>query len=76
MLLSDCQLDAHIDTVIHSNPYLAGRRFQVKREADGVTLEGQVASYFQKQMAQEIILRIDGVTRIDNRLRVAAPTVA
>lgn len=70
MLTSDCPLDTHIDTVLHSNPYLAGRRFQVRREADGVTLEGRVGSYFQKQMAQEIILRIDGVSRIDNRLQV------
>jgi len=70
MLLTDCQLDQQIDIVIHTSPYLAGRRFQVKREADGVTLEGRVGTYFQKQMAQEIILRIDGVSRIDNRLQV------
>ena len=63
-------IDEQIDRVIHSSPYLAGRRFQFKTEADGVTLEGQVGSYFQKQMAQEIILRIDGVSRIDNRLQV------
>lgn len=67
---ADQQLDEHIETVIHSNPYLGGRRFQVRTDADGVTLEGRVGSYFQKQMAQEIILRIDGVSRIDNRLQV------
>ena len=70
MLTTDCPLDEHIDTALHSSPYLGGRRFQVQREADGVTLEGRVGSYFQKQMAQEIILRIDGVSRIDNRLQV------
>lgn len=70
MMTTDCALDQSIDTAIHSNPYLAGRRFRVRREADGVTLEGRVGSYFQKQMAQEIVLRIDGVSRIDNRLEV------
>jgi osmotically-inducible protein OsmY len=70
MLTSDRALDRRIDAVIHTSPYLAGRRFQVSTEADGVTLEGRVGSYFQKQMAQEIILRIDGVTRIDNRIQV------
>ena len=70
MLTADRPLNERIDTVIHSNPYLGGRRFQVSTEADGVTLEGRVGSYFQKQMAQEIILRIDGVSRIDNRLQV------
>jgi len=70
MLSSDQSLDKRIDIVIHCNPHLAGRRFQFSTEADGVTLEGQVSSYFQKQVAQEIILRIDGVSRIDNRLQV------
>ncbi|MAD80129.1 MAG: BON domain-containing protein [Pirellulaceae bacterium] len=70
MLSTDRPLDERIDTVIHSSPYLAGRRFRFKTEADGVTLEGRVGSYFQKQMAQEIVLRIDGVSRIDNRLQV------
>jgi osmotically-inducible protein OsmY len=70
MLISDRARDERIDAVIHSSPHLAGRRFRVSTEADGVTLEGRVGSYFQKQMAQEIILRIDGVSRIDNRIEV------
>ena len=70
MIYNERPLDERIDTAIHTNPYLAGRRFQFKTEADGVTLEGEVATYFQKQMAQEILLRIDGVSRIDNRLKV------
>ena len=70
MIYTDQQLNERIDRAIHSNPYLAGRRFQLKTNEDGVTIEGQVDPYFQKQMAQEILLRIDGVSRIDNRLRV------
>ncbi len=67
---ADQPLNDHVDAVIHTSPHLAGRRFRVRTVADGVTLEGRVGSYFQKQMAQEIILRIDGVSRIDNRLEV------
>ncbi len=67
---SETALDDRIDTVIHTSPHLGGRRFRVSTDADSVTLEGRVGSYFQKQMAQEIILRIDGVERIDNRIQV------
>ena len=45
---------------------------QVRVEAaDGrVVLKGSVSSFFQKQMAQEAIRRVDGVERIDNLLEV------
>ena len=35
-----------------------------------MVLKGTVNSYFQKQMAQEAIRRIDGVELIDNQLEV------
>jgi osmotically-inducible protein OsmY len=39
--------------------------------ADGrVVLKGKVKSFFQKQMAQEAIRRLDGVQKIDNLLEV------
>jgi osmotically-inducible protein OsmY len=39
--------------------------------ADGqVVLKGNVGSFFQKQMAQEAIRRVDGVERINNMLEV------
>ena len=45
---------------------------QVRVEAaDGrVVLKGNVGSFFQKQMAQEAIRRVDGVQLIDNLLEV------
>jgi osmotically-inducible protein OsmY len=39
--------------------------------ADGhVVLKGSVRSFFEKQMAQEAIRRVDGVQMIDNLLEV------
>ncbi len=35
-----------------------------------MVLKGTVNSYFQKQMAQEAIRRVDGVELIDNQLEV------
>jgi osmotically-inducible protein OsmY len=41
-------------------------------DADGptVTLRGSVASYYEKQMAQEFARRVAGVIRVVNSLRV------
>lgn len=45
-----------------------GVRFET--EEGRVVLHGSVRTFFQKQMAQEVIRRIDGVQRIDNLLQV------
>jgi len=37
-----------------------------------IVLTGVVGSYYQKQMAQESLRRIEGVGRIDNQLAVVA----
>ena len=42
--------------------------------ADGVaTLSGVVPSYYQKQLAQSIILRLNVVDRIENKVQVRLP---
>ena len=38
-----------------------------------VTLRGRVPSFYLKQVAQEVILRLDGAEEVNNRLEVAAP---
>ncbi len=53
-----------------SSPHLYGRKLGYEAESGVVVLTGKVNSYFQKQMAQEAIRRIDGVELIDNRLEV------
>ena len=60
-----------IHEALTSNPHVPSRR-QVRVEAaDGhVVLKGSVRSFFEKQMAQEAIRRVDGVQMIDNLLEV------
>ena len=60
-----------IHEAITTNPHVPSRR-QVHIEAeDGrVVLKGSVGSFFEKQMAQEAVRRIDGVEAIDNLLEV------
>lgn len=59
-----------VDHVIQANPYLTGRNLRFETESGRVTLRGVVATYFQKQMAQEALRKIDGVTAIENELEV------
>jgi osmotically-inducible protein OsmY len=60
-----------IHEALTTNPHVPSRR-QVRVEtADGhVVLKGSVRSFFEKQMAQEAVRRIDGVEMIDNLLEV------
>jgi len=62
------------DRVLHeleNHPHLLRQRVRCEQQADGqVTLRGVVNSYYQKQMAQEAIRRIDGVFSIANELQV------
>ena len=59
-----------IHEALTSNPYVPSRLVHVEAADGRVVLKGSVRSFFQKQMAQEAIRRIDGVERIDNLLEV------
>lgn len=59
-----------IDQAIIGSPHLSGQRLLVETESDTVVVRGQVETYYQKQMAQEIVRRIEGVQKVDNRLEV------
>jgi len=66
MALSD-----RLSTALERNPYLSRRNLRFETEAGKVTLRGVVGSYYQKQMAQEVLRRVDGVSHIQNELEVA-----
>jgi osmotically-inducible protein OsmY len=64
-------LKDQIGTALRDNPYLFGRTLRVETHEGTVTLRGFVGTYYQKQMAQESVRRIDGVGEISNELEVA-----
>ena len=64
-------LDSRVSTALRRNPYVSGRTLRFETEQGRVILRGVVHSYFQKQMAQESLRRIDGVEEILNELEVA-----
>jgi len=55
---------------LSKNPYLSSRHVQIEAADGNVRLEGTVSSFYQKQMAQELARRVDGVERVENQLQV------
>ncbi len=65
------RLEDRVQEVIDHNPYLVQRNLRCEAKEGHVTLHGEVESYFQKQMAQESVRKIDGIVSINNCLEVA-----
>ncbi len=63
-------LDDRISLALRQAPHLSGRNVRSHARDGHVVLHGAVHSFFEKQMAQEVVRRIDGVQRIANELTV------
>ena len=59
-----------IHDALSISPYVPQQQVRVETADGRVVLKGNVRSFFQKQMAQEAIRRVDGVEMIDNLLEV------
>lgn len=66
----DIPLDRQVLSALEQNPHTARRNLSFETDRGRVTLRGEVSTYYQKQMAQEVVLRIDGVDEIANELQV------
>lgn len=64
------RLSDRLAEALTSNPHVHHSNLGLAAEKGVVVLTGKVNSYFQKQMAQEAIRRVDGVDHIDNQLEV------
>jgi osmotically-inducible protein OsmY len=73
--MASCTLAERVDSAITTSPYLARRHLRFETDGGHVILQGIVKTYFQKQMAQEVVRRVEGVERIDNHLEVLGPPV-
>lgn len=63
-------LTHRVDSAIRQNPHLTGHQVFCQHEQGIVVLHGRVKSFFQKQMAQETLKRLDGVEKVINELEV------
>ena len=62
-------LDEQVSTALRENPHL--RNLRIETSEGRVTLRGQVRSWYQKQMAQETLLRLEGIDLVENQLEVS-----
>ncbi|BBO34872.1 BON domain-containing protein [Lacipirellula parvula] len=64
------ELIDEVHGALRRSPYVSGHEMTVEASEGVVRLSGAVRSFFHKQMAQELIRRVDGVQRIENCLQV------
>lgn len=70
MIDSVTRLDDRVHSALQRSPHLANRNLRFETEEGRVILRGVVPSYYQKQMAQEILRAVEGVEEIENQLEV------
>lgn len=68
--MSGMPLEQQIQTALFRNPHLSGRTLRFETSDGHVVLRGAVASFYQKQMAQETLRKVAGVASIQNQLEV------
>jgi osmotically-inducible protein OsmY len=68
--MPDAALIDQVHAAIQRNPHVQGRNLRFEASQGRVVLHGVVASYYQKQMAQEMLRGLDGVQQIENQLQV------
>jgi osmotically-inducible protein OsmY len=68
---ADQALSERVTTALERSPYLSRRNLRFENSDGHVTIRGVVNTYYQKQMAQEVLRRIDGVSHVHNELEVA-----
>ncbi len=66
----DATLEERIGFAADDSPYLTHPSISIEAQSQRVTVRGVVSSYYEKQMAQETLLRVDGVESVDNHLEV------
>ena len=59
-----------VSTALRDNPHIQSRNLRFEAAEGKVTLRGKVASWYQKQMAQESLMRLDGISGVANELEV------
>ena len=70
MQTTERSLDHRVSHALEQSPYFSRRQLRFETNAGRVVLQGKVSTYFQKQMAQEALRRIEGIDTIENELEV------
>jgi osmotically-inducible protein OsmY len=69
--MMEMELSHRVSTALECNPYLSRHNLRFENNQGRVILRGVVGSYYQKQMAQEALRHVEGVSEISNQLEVS-----
>jgi osmotically-inducible protein OsmY len=58
---------------LRTNPYRAIRAVSCECDRGELLLRGQLSSFFHKQLAQEAVADIEGITQVVNEIEVITP---
>ena len=64
------ELRQRVHLTLSLDPHVGNRRVNFELINRDVLLTGTVRSYYQKQMAQESLRRVEGIDRVINQLEV------
>jgi osmotically-inducible protein OsmY len=67
-----CAIAATAEARFQESPYRALRAITCKAEQGVLVLEGRLSSFFQKQLAQELVANIEGVVQVVNHIEVVS----
>ena len=67
-----CAISKIAEARFRANSHTALRNISCKGEGGVLVLEGRLGSFFQKQLAQEIVAKIDGVVQVVNQIEVVS----
>ena len=68
-------LGERVSRAVRFAPHLSGQTIKTDTLDGHVVIFGSVQSYYQKQMAQETVRRVDGVTQVANELNVTGRSI-
>lgn len=60
-----------VSAALQSSPYIGSSNLRIEAGDGHVRIHGDVGTFFEKQMAQEVVRRLDGVERVENLLQVS-----
>jgi osmotically-inducible protein OsmY len=67
-----CAIAANAEARFRSDSHTALRGISCTAERGVIVLEGRLSSFYQKQLAQEIVGHIEGVVQVVNQIEVVS----
>ncbi len=67
---ADQQIVERVQDVLNSSGYPQLRQLRIHFDHGRVTLQGRLATYYLKQLAQTLVLSVEGVRDLDNDVKV------